>query len=48
MYANQQMEQLNREHLEALQLDLLKKQLRWAEEKSVFYRAHFARAGVSH
>lgn len=48
MYANQQMEQLNREQLASLQLDCLKKQLRWAQEKSVFYRAHFARAGVSY
>ena len=47
MYANQQIEQLDRERLQALQLERLQKQLKWAEEKSFFYQQKFAKAGVS-
>ena len=46
MYANQQIEQMDRESMGKMQLDLLQKQLRWAEEKSFFYQQSFAKAGV--
>lgn len=46
MYANQQIEQLDRESMQALQLERLKKQLKWAEEKSFFYQQKFSKAGV--
>ncbi len=48
MYANQQIEQLDREKLQDLQLERLKKQLKWAQEKSLFYQRQFAEKGVSH
>ncbi|SFA85008.1 MULTISPECIES: phenylacetate--CoA ligase family protein [Selenomonas] len=47
MYANQQIEQLDREGMQALQLERLQKQLKWAEEKSFFYQQKFAKAGVT-
>lgn len=47
MYANPQIEQLDRERMQALQLDRLQKQLKWAEEKSFFYQQKFTKAGVS-
>ena len=47
MYANQQIEQLDREGMQALQLERLQKQLKWAEEKSFFYQQKFSKAGVT-
>ena len=47
MFANQPVEQIDREQLRALQLTRLQKQLKWAEEKSSFYRRHFQAAGVT-
>ena len=47
MYANQQIEQLDREKLQDLQLERLKKQIKWAQEKSLFYQRQFAEKGVS-
>ena len=47
MYANQQIEQLDRERIQALQLERLQKQLKWAGEKSFFYQQKFAKAEVS-
>ena len=47
MYANQQIEQLDRESMQALQLERLQKQLKWVEEKSLYYQQKFAKAGVS-
>ena len=46
MYANQHIEQMDREAMRAKQLELLQKQLRWAEEKSFFYQQSFAKANV--
>jgi phenylacetate-CoA ligase len=46
MYANQHIEQMDRESMREMQLGLLQKQLRWAEEKSFFYQQSFAKAGV--
>lgn len=46
MYANQHIEQMDRESMQEMQLGLLQKQLRWAEEKSFFYQQSFAKAGV--
>ena len=37
---------MDRESMRELQLGLLQKQLRWAEEKSFFYQQSFAKAGV--
>ena len=48
MYANQQMEQLDMDRMRELQLQRLKKQLRWAEEKSLFYQEQFKKKGVSY
>ncbi|ERL25273.1 phenylacetate--CoA ligase family protein [Mitsuokella sp. oral taxon 131] len=48
MYANPEMEQCAKTRLKELQLERLKRQLRWAQEKSVFYRERFARANVSY
>ena len=47
MYANQQIEQMDRESMQALQLERLQKQLKWVEEKSLYYQQKFAKAGVS-
>ena len=46
MYANQHIEQLDRESMRSLQLELLQKQLKWAEEKSFHYQQSFKKAGV--
>ena len=46
MYANEQQEKMNRETIEKLQLERLKKMLDWAYEKSKFYRNSFDAAGV--
>lgn len=46
MFANPEIETMDREELAALQLDRLKKTLRWAGEKSPFYRAKYEAAGV--
>lgn len=47
MIANAAVEQMKREHLEALQLKRLKKQVKWAYEKSAFYKSVFDKAGVA-
>ena len=41
MYANPQIEQMNRSSLQRLQLERLKKQVKWAQEKSRFYQERF-------
>ena len=46
MYANQKIEQMDRIAMREMQLELLKQQLCWAEEKSFFYQHSFGRAGV--
>ena len=48
MYANQQIEQLDRKAMQALQLERLKKQVKWAQEKSFFYQQKFSAARVSY
>lgn len=48
MYANQQIEQLDMEKMRELQLQRLKKQLKWAQEKSFFYQEQFKQKGVSY
>ena len=47
MIANAAVEQMKREHLEALQLKRLKKQVKWAYEKSAYYKSVFDKAGVA-
>lgn len=47
MYANQQIEQLDRKRMASLQLERLQKQVRWAQEKSFFYNQKFEAKGVS-
>ncbi len=47
MYANPQMEQIQREELETLQLQRLQKTLKWVCEKSSFYRGPLQEAGIS-
>ncbi len=47
MFANPRMEQLSRKALQEYQLKLLKKQIRWAEEKVPLYQKTFHQAGVS-
>lgn len=47
MYANPQIEQLDRGAMQALQLERLKKQVKWAQEKSYFYQQKFSAAGVT-
>lgn len=45
MIANAAVEQMKREHLEDLQLKRLKKQAKWAYEKSAYYKEVFDKAG---
>ena len=47
MYANQKIEQMDKCAMRELQLELLKKQLHWAQEKSFFYQQSFEQAGVN-
>lgn len=46
MIANPSIEQMGRADMSALQLKRLKKQLRWAMEKSAFYQGKFAALGI--
>ncbi len=46
MYANQKVEQMDKGTMREKQLELLKQQLRWAEEKSFFYQQSFEQAKV--
>ena len=46
MYANEQMETMEREKLKSLQLERLKKTVNWAYEKSAYYRQIFNRRNV--
>lgn len=46
MFANAAIETMPREKLEALQLERLKKAVKWAAEKSSFYQQRFQAAGV--
>lgn len=48
MYANPYIEQLDRDKMRKLQLERLKKQLKWTQEKSFFYQKLFAQKGVSY
>ncbi len=48
MYANQQIEQLDMEKMRELQFQRLKKQLKWAQEKSFFYQEQFRQKSVSY
>ena len=48
MYANRQIEQMDRAAMASLQLERLKKQVRWAQEKSFFYNQKFEAKGVSY
>lgn len=48
MYANPYIEQLDRDKMRELQLERLKKQLKWTQEKSSFYQKLFAQNGVSY
>ncbi len=47
MYANQQIEQIGRDALAELQTERFKKTLRWAFEKSRFYKRKWSKAGFS-
>ncbi len=47
MYANRQVEQMNIAQLRNLQFERLKKQIKWAAEKSSFYQRRFAAAKVT-
>ena len=47
MYANPEIEMMPHEALQALQLERLQKAVKWAGEKSGFYRDVFAKVGVS-
>lgn len=47
MYANQKIEQLDMDAMREKQLQLLKQQIHWAQEKSFFYHQAFEKAGVS-
>ena len=47
MYANPQMEQMQREKLAELQLQRLQKTLKWACEKSSLYSGRLQEAGIS-
>lgn len=47
MLANPQMEQLDSESLKALQLERLKKTLKWAYSKSSFYQNKFKQCGIT-
>ena len=46
MYANAHVEQMNREELQALQLERLQRVVKWAYSKSHFYQQSFQKAGV--
>ena len=46
MFADAQMEKIRREELEILQLDRLKRQVAWVDEKSEYYRRAFEKHGV--
>ena len=46
MFANPEIETMDREELAALQLDRLKNTLRWAWQKSPFYRTKYEAAGI--
>lgn len=48
MYANPYIEQLDKDKMRELQLERLKKQLKWAQEKSAFYQKRFEEKGVSY
>ncbi|MBP3781105.1 MAG: phenylacetate--CoA ligase family protein, partial [Selenomonas sp.] len=47
MYANQEIELIERDKLQELQLERLQKQLNWVQEKSFFYQQKFEKHGVS-
>ena len=42
MYANPHIEQLDKDKMRKLQLERMKKQLKWTQEKSFFYQKLFA------
>ncbi|MBR1396838.1 MAG: phenylacetate--CoA ligase family protein [Selenomonadaceae bacterium] len=46
MYANEQIETMNREDLKSLQLERLKKTVEWAYEKSAYYNQVFRRRKI--
>ena len=46
MYANEQIETMNREDLKALQLERLKKTVEWAYEKSAYYNKLFLKRKI--
>ena len=46
MYANAHVEQMNREELQALQLERLQRVVKWACSKSRFYQQSFQKVGV--
>ena len=46
MCANEQQEKMNRDAIQAIQLERLQKLVRWAYDKSAFYRTTFDAAGV--
>ena len=46
MFADAQMEKIRREELEILQLDRLKRQVAWVDEKSEYYHRAFEKHGV--
>ncbi len=46
MYANAQVEQMNRDELQALQLERLQRVVKWAYSKSHFYQQSFQKVGV--
>lgn len=48
MYANPYIEQLDKDKMRELQLERLKKQLKWTQEKSSFYQKLFEEKGVSY
>ena len=48
MYANPHIEQLDKDKMRKLQLERMKKQLKWTQEKSFFYQKLFAEKGVSY
>lgn len=46
MFANEKIETMSREEMQALQLERLKKEIKWACSKSSFYQKKFKEAGV--
>ena len=46
MIANAKLEQMNRDDLQALQLERLRNVVKWVEEKSFFYKERFRTAGI--